>query len=991
MSVKGELNLDIDELGLEARVTIIPNEKAGEVTPESLKAVLAEKKVRAGIDTEAIDRAFRTLLRKKTEPVTFVAAAGTPPQPGTPENTLFESLPIPPRLGAVARKVLEKAPRPRGYRIREEKVKTEKKVVKKSALPFLPGRQEVETVVEKKEVREEVSIDETVVDTGFVTKGSLVARVRPGKQGKEGKSVFGRLVPAPRPDQGAFLFCAGLTRTGADVKADVTGFLRKGANWCDVVGFRDHAVDLAPAPDRLTCLLSFTPGDPAAPAPDVEEILSRAQKMGFTAGSLMAAPEIEAMIARAIEKQIPLEKTPITPSVNGLALVTVSPDKLKAELLLRKGRGGGTPLSPAAATDAIRASRVKFNPDAVRKDLRSFFDGPATELVDYVLATGKPPKQGSEPKIEWRALFLPAEESEKVRAQARSNPDALKGIESLAAFPVEKVEAVARAKKDGEVLKITASAGAEPGFDVFGAAIPVPKGGGPDLRLFEGLVQRHDIVAMAAEGVLEKGSDGMAILLRVRPHKDAELRVALTPDRMKATVSFVPPEGDGARIPAEEVRSRLALAQVKKGIKEDKLLALLDGIARGQPQAEVVIAEGKKPESDAKKRIVFHVHIATGRAVTLREDGRADFRAQDRISRVRKGELVATLRPRDPESEDGWDVTGMVIPLPPEGQETLQAGRGVREEVQTDGSVRFVSEAAGEIILDVTLLSVMDVHSIDGDVDMSTGNVNFPGNVWITGAVRSGFTIVAGGMLEVGDSVEAALLSAAGSIVVGQGIKGEGKAILRARRDIVSMFAEQAVLLAIGDVHLRGACVRCQVKCNGRLLLDSEKGSLIGGEVRATRGVVVQNIGSPGGVRTVVSFGQDFLVKDQIEREEKEVAALAKKSADLDVLTHQLQKKIAASGAPTKAGGAQSQEAAALAKARADKVAIMKLMEQRKLRLIGLRDKYDEHIPSEIMVRGTLYPGAVIESHGRHFEFTNEKKMITLHFDATQGRIVEKL
>jgi uncharacterized protein (DUF342 family) len=989
--MKGELNLEIDELGLEVRVTITPGDKGGEVTPESLHAVLAEKKVRAGIDSEAIDRAFRTLLRKKTEPVTFVAAAGTPPQPGTPESVLFESLPVPPRLGAVARKVLEKAPPPRGYRIHEEKIKTEKTVIKKSALRFLPGRQEVETVVEKKEVREDVAIDETVVDTGFVTRGTLVARIRPGKQGKEGKSVFGRLVPASRPEQGAFLFCAGLTRAGADVEADVTGFLRKGANWCDVVAFRDHSIELAPAPDRLTCMLTFIPGDPAAPAPDTEELLARAQKMGFSASSLMTGPEIEAMIGQAIEKQIPLEKRPITPTVNGLALVTVSPDKLKAVLYLRKGRGGGTPLSPAAATDAIRAAKVKVNLDAVRKDLRAFFDGPTTELADYVLATGRPPKQGSEPKIEWRALFLPAEESEKVRAQARANPAALKGIESLAAFPVEKVEAVARAKKDGEVLKISPSVGSEPGTDVFGAAIPLPKGGGPDLRLFEGLVQKRDIVVMTAEGVLEKGSDGMAILLRVRPHKDGELRVVLTPDRMKATVTFIPPEGDGARIMAEEVRSRLAQAQVRKGINEEKLLALLDGIGRGETQADVLIAEGKKPGLDAKKRIVFHAHIATGRAVTLREDGRADFRAQDRISRVRKGELVATVRPRDPESEDGWDVTGMVIPLPPEAQETLQAGRGVRDEVQPDGSVRFVSEAAGEIILDGATLSVMDVHTVNGDADMSTGNVNFPGNVRITGSVRSGFTIVAGGILEVGESVEAALLSAAGSITVVQGIKGEGRAILRARHDIVSLFAEQAVLLAIGDVHLRGACVRCQVKCNGRLLLDSEKGSLIGGEVRATRGVAVQNIGSPGGVRTVVSFGQDFLVKDQIEREDKEVAALTKKSADLDVVMHQLQKKIAASGAPTRAGGAQSQDAAALAKARAEKVSIMKLMEQRKLRLIGLHDKYDEHIPSEILVRGTLFPGAVIESHGRHYEFTTEKKMITLHFDATQGRIVEKL
>ena len=69
----------------------------------------------------------------------------------------------------------------------------------------------------------------------------------------------------------------------------------------------------------------------------------------------------------------------------------------------------------------------------------------------------------------------------------------------------------------------------------------------------------------------------------------------------------------------------------------------------------------------------------------------------------------------------------------------------------------------------------------------------------------------------------------------------------------------------------------------------------------------------------------------------------------------------------------------------------MKLIEQRKMRLITLRDRYDEHVPSEVVVRGTLYPGAVLESHGRRYETRTEKKMISLHFDPVQGRIVEKV
>jgi len=173
------------------------------------------------------------------------------------------------------------------------------------------------------------------------------------------------------------------------------------------------------------------------------------------------------------------------------------------------------------------------------------------------------------------------------------------------------------------------------------------------------------------------------------------------------------------------------------------------------------------------------------------------------------------------------------------------------------------------------------------------------------------------------------------------------------------------------------------VKCNGRLRLDSEKGSLLGGEVRASRGVEAQNIGSAGGARTVVSFGQDFLVKDQIEREERDVLRLQKQVAELDARLFVLEKQArAAAGSP-----AVSQ----LAEARTEKVRAMKLIEVRKMHLITLRDRYDEHVPSEIVVRGTLYPGAVLESHGRRYETNSEKRALRLSFDPARGKIVEKV
>jgi uncharacterized protein len=987
MPIKGNLELDIDEQGVEVRITITPDPNGADITAESLRAMLAEKKVRAGVSNDAIDKALRTLAKKGAEPVSFIAAAGTPAQAATPETVAFEPCPIPERLSLVAAQVLEQAPQPRGFRLREEKVKQEKQVLKKGPLPFLPAKPVVEVVWEKKVVREDVTIDPSVSATGFVTRGEIVARMKPGAAGKEGKSVYGRLIPAPRPPVNGFLFCDGLARGGSEITAEVTGFLRRGATWADVVPFKDHAVEVGVTTDKLTCWLSITPGDAGAPLPSVDDVLAQGQKLGFGPQALLPRPEIEALVRRAIARKAPLVRASITPIVNGVSLVTVSADKLKAILYLRKGRGGGTPLTPAHAAEAIRNSKVRgFNAAKVREDLLAFFRGTATELADYVLVTGTPPKPGGEAKVEWKALFLPAADSDRIRAAAIANAERLKGLSSLEAFPLEKVDAVARVKAGAEVLKVVVPPGGAPGVDVFGAAIPVGKAGAPGLRLFEGVEQKGDTVVATAAGILDKGGAGPAILLRVRPHKDAELRVALTADRMSARISFSPAEGDGTPITAEDARARLQQANVVRGINEELLRAALDAITRGEPLVEHLVAEGKPPRADPQKRIEFHVHLASGKAVSLRADGRADFRAQDRISRTRPGEVLATVRPRDPAVEDGWDVCGAPVSLPPEAHETLEAGRGVREDLKPDGTAQFIAERAGELVRDGSLLTINEVHDVGGNVDMATGNVNFPGNVRVGGSVRSGFTVVAGGILDVGEAVEAALLSAAGTITIGQGIKGEGRAILRSRRDIEALFAEQAVLLAIGNIHLRGACLRCNIKSNGRLLLDSEKGSLVGGEVRVARGLSVQNIGTAGGVRTVVVFGQDFLVKDQIEREEREVAALAAKVADLDAVMIRLQKQVEAAAA-----AAPSTEAASLARVRAQKLAAMKQMEQRKLRLIALHDKYDEHVPSEIEVRGTLFPGVLIECHGRHYESRTEKKMITLQFDPSQGRIVEKL
>ena len=137
-------------------------------------------------------------------------------------------------------------------------------------------------------------------------------------------------------------------------------------------------------------------------------------------------------------------------------------------------------------------------------------------------------------------------------------------------------------------------------------------------------------------------------------------------------------------------------------------------------------------------------------------------------------------------------------PAPAGALSGLQAGRGVSAARQPElGSLFFYAEADGELVRDGTVITVQQVHTVAGDVDMTSGNVNFPGIVRVNGTVQPGFRILAAGDIEVDETVDAALLSSEGSILIGQGIKGEGKAIVRSKKDITALFAEQAMLLAV--------------------------------------------------------------------------------------------------------------------------------------------------------------------------------------------------
>ena len=976
--MKADIRLEIDGLGLEAVVTLTQRPGGVEVSRDAVIALLRAKGVKEGFLPEAVEKAIRALQRKQEEPVRFVAARGQPPQPAESEKFAFEPLAVPVRLQAFARAALAEARPPEAFRLSERRVQKKKKVLKKPALAFLPPKEVIETVVVKEVVREKAVIDPAVQGSGYVYKGAVVARVQPASQGKPGRSIYGRPLQAPRPPAQELLLGTGVVRAGQEIRAEASGFLRRGANWCDLVAFQDQEAVVTASPDKSACWLSFTPGDKRVPVPRAAEVVEQAVRLGVPRERLLPPQDIQRLLDEASAQGRPVQKAPLVPSTDAAVSIQVSPDRLRATLTVRKGKGVGRRLTLQDVSNAIRSSGVRaFNAELVKKDLTAFYSGTQEELKDYLLAEGLAPGTGEAGRLEWQLKFARPEEAQRVREQSLAARARLAGLQSLEHFPLTEVQSVAWVDAGQEIVRVFPATAGKPGMDVFKMVVPGLPGADPQLQLFEGLKTQKNSVTAVAKGLLERGGQGGQVFLRARPHRNAELQVTVSEDRMEGRVSFLPAEGTGRSFGAEELKNRLAQGGIVRGLDPAGFAELSKAAREGRSVSDLPVARGRPPKPAPARQVTFHVHLASGASVTVTADGKADFRNQDKLTSVHRGELLATLSPPGLGAEDGWDVSGRTVAAPREKQETLVAGKGVRSSPLPDGRVQFFADADGELFCGEGLLEVKSVHVIDGDIGLESGNVKFSGSVQIRGSVLSGFSVEAGDDVLIEQTVQAAVVSAEGGITIRQGVKGEGKARLSAARGVNALFAEQAAIRAGGDVRIRNACVRCTVRCNGQLALETEKGNLIGGKAQARRGLAVQNLGSPSGTHTEVSFGQDYLLLEKIEQAQAECTHLAARVVECKQRVHQLERP----GTDRKV----------LELAVAERHEAQQQAEKSVQALAALQEQFKQGFPAQVTVRGVLYPGVVLESHGRTYAPTVEKHLITLRYDPKERQIVEKI
>jgi len=332
--------------------------------------------------------------------------------------------------------------------------------------------------------------------------------------------------------------------------------------------------------------------------------------------------------------------------------------------------------------------------------------------------------------------------------------------------------------------------------------------------------------------------------------KKAEVKIS--PDKMTAFMSFQFDEADSEEINIGSLERILSDNDVRFGIDKEALLQAFSLIKEKKDFSNLVVAKGERAKDGENAYIKYHFAKDKNKVTPKElEDGKIDFYNISLIENVVMGQLLLEKIPPTP-GLPGKTVTGEVVYGRDGNGAKMPAGKNLF--VSEDGLKAFAG-ADGHVKVTGGTVSIETVYTVNGDVDFSTGNIDYLGNVVIKGNIREGFKVVSEGTVEVYGTVEGGIMQAGGDIIIKKGIRGLGKSRITAKGDIYSMFIENAYVESEKDVIVGEAIMHSVVNSGSGIFVSGRKGLIVGGLARAEKSIVCKNVGSSLATKTQLEVG----------------------------------------------------------------------------------------------------------------------------------------
>ncbi|MDR3294354.1 MAG: FapA family protein [Clostridiales Family XIII bacterium] len=328
------------------------------------------------------------------------------------------------------------------------------------------------------------------------------------------------------------------------------------------------------------------------------------------------------------------------------------------------------------------------------------------------------------------------------------------------------------------------------------------------------------------------------------------IKTHVSGDNMEAFVTIGSPPDDAPEpLSPEDLQKSLGDAKVSWGIDENALRILA---AKPMLDMEFCVARGVEPVHGSDGVLTLHVTRSDEYKPAYGGDddtALVDYKNVDIFQLVKKGQLLCEIAPPS-NGQDGTNVFGGVVPAR-NGKE-VPVPRGVNTEWNAEEAV-LVASADGTVSFTGETINIMEVLNIQGDVDMSTGNVRFSGDVVVKGSVNEGFIVECGGNLSVKGKIGNSEVRVGGNLLVSDGINGSRMKSITVGGFLRCRYIESGTISADGDIFA-DYIIDSQVACKGNVLLSGKKSVLVGGKTSVLGELAANYIGNERGIRTRVEL-----------------------------------------------------------------------------------------------------------------------------------------
>ena len=610
--------------------------------------------------------------------------------------------------------------------------------------------------------------------------------------------------------------------------------------------------------------------------------------------------------------------------------LVVSEDKIQAHMDIPVGPTGGQQITrdDILATLAHAGIRHGILADHIAAAFNQA-NGGARVVEKVLVAQGNAPVHGRDGAIEW-FLAVDAQEPDK------------------------------RAVLPGQLIAIrTPATQATPGRNIYGEILPARDGAAYGLESGSGVARTE------AAGRYEYRAQWLGLVEFDQSVLTVRADLNVSEEQMQATLGLFPSATSlaGSEVSLDHVLTTLTEHGINSGIDEDRISsALAAAKASGQAHIDLVVAEGIPPRDGAPIQLDVDTELAAGK---LLPDGKIDFHERSYPWNVKVGDVLGCVMPARP-AEDGKKINGESIPAKPAAVLTLQLD-GMERRV--DG--RLIALRDGVLLAKGLNLKVADSLVINGNVCLETGNIRSHKTVVVNGHVDAGFVVDVQGDTVVQHNVEDATVTATGDVVIKGGIRGTHSNII-SKGDITAGFAENASLLAKGDIDVKSAAIGCDMVCGQVVTIGgarSTKAVLIGGVTKALKGVEVAIAGSNAYPRTVIRVGVGRPFLRRFKKLEKALKAKKTILDELDQACSRLEQQ------------ALPKRKKLIKKITRTRTALKNEHDELLVERDAMERRIKEAKKAEVKIHQRVYPGVRIRILNASYRVTEEQRAGVFHLD----------